>query len=490
MPKARLVLMLFLALSIVFPLAGFAQEIDPDAYTQMKYRFVGIQGNRVSAVVGAPGNTHVAYAGAASGGVWKTTDGGITWEPVFDDQPAQSIGSLAVAPSDPEIVWAGTGETFIRSNVSIGDGIYKSVDGGKTWKNMGLGESGRIGRVVIHPYNPDIVFAAAMGHSNGPQKERGIYRTTDGGETWDHVLFVDENTGCADIAMDPNNPRILFAGTWTLEIKTFGRFSGGPGSGVYVSRDGGANWSRIEGHGLPTTEMGKIAVAVAQSNSNRVYAMIETGGEGALWRSDNGGRNWDLVSYNRLINERPHYNSRMAVAPDNENEIYFPCNSVNYTLDGGDTIRSSRGQNNPGGDAHDWWIDPKNPDRMMVGNDGGVSITTNRGRTWHRIRLPISQMYHVAVDNDIPYNVYGNRQDGPSIRGPSNSLSGRSIPSTLWHKRRRLRERLRRSPTPKTATSSGADATTAVSSARTSRPVTITWSMFGPRTLRTHAPSI
>jgi len=418
---------------------GYAQQVNPDIFEQLKYRHIGPPGNRLCAVVGVPGDPNICYAGAASGGIWKSIDGGINWEPIFDDQPVSSIGSLAIAPSDRNIVWAGTGETFIRSNISIGNGVYKSTDAGKTWKHMGLEKTGRIGRMVIDPRDPNIVFAAAMGHCYGPQPERGVYRTTDGGKTWEKVLFVDEKTGCADIAMDPNNHRILFAGMWQLDIKTWGRESGGPGSGIYKSRDGGTTWKRLTGHGLPSTEVGKIAVAVAPNNSNRVYALIETGdgvpqegkevGNGVLWRSDDGGANWELINYDHTLNERPHYYSRLAVAPDDYNEVYAVAGRLTVSLDGGETFKRFPME---GGDNHDMWIDPTNPNRMMVGNDQHVSISVNHGQSWHGITLPIAQMYHVAVDNRIPYYVYGNRQDGPSTHGPSNSLTGRGIPSGMW----------------------------------------------------------
>ncbi len=299
---------LFLFLFFKFPGTSFARDIETGIFSQLKYRHIGPQGNRMAAVVGVPGDLNTYYAGAASGGLWKSTDGGINWEPIFDHQPVQSVSALTIAPADNNIIWAGTGETFIRSNVSIGDGIYKSCDAGKTWQHMGLTKSGRIGRIVIDPRNPDVVFAAAMGHCYGPQPERGVYRTTDGGKTWEKVLFVDQDTGCSDIAMDPNNPRILFAGMWQVVIKTWGRWSGGAGSGVFVSRDGGDTWKRLTvKHGLPASPVGKIAVAVAQNNSDRVYALIETGSRGSLWRSENGGHNWKKVSHNRLLNERPHY---------------------------------------------------------------------------------------------------------------------------------------------------------------------------------------
>ncbi|HKF56082.1 MAG TPA: sialidase, partial [Blastocatellia bacterium] len=233
--------LLFLFFAVPFT-AGYAQQIDPHTYSQLRFRFIGPQGNRVSAVIGEPGNHNVCYAGAASGGVWKSEDGGTNWAPIFDGQPAASIGALAIAPSDHNIVWAGTGESFIRSNVSIGNGIYKSRDGGKTWAHMGLEKTGRIARVIVDQHNPDIVFVAAVGHCYGPQPERGVFRTTDSGKTWERVLFVDENTGASDLAMDPNNHSILFAGMWQMEIKTWGQMSGGPGSGVFKSADAGATW--------------------------------------------------------------------------------------------------------------------------------------------------------------------------------------------------------------------------------------------------------
>ncbi|MFQ5744477.1 MAG: WD40/YVTN/BNR-like repeat-containing protein [Acidobacteriota bacterium] len=410
------------------------QELDPSLYTSLKYRYIGPVGNRVSSVTGVPGNPRVYYVGAASGGIWKTSDGGATWAPIFDEMPAQSIGSLAVAPSDHNIIWAGTGETFIRSNVSLGNGIYKSTDGGHSWRKMGLELTGRIGRIVVHPTNPDIVFAAAMGHSYGPQEERGVFRTKDGGETWERVLFVDENTGASDIAMDPNNPRNLFAGMWQLIIRTYGRESGGPGSGVFVSRDGGDTWERLgTDDGLPPSPLGKIALAVAPSNSSRVFALIETG-NGGLWRSDDGGHTWQETNRDHILAQRSHYYSRMAVAPDDHNEVYFQAVRLTVSRDGGRTVDQVPGRH---GDNHDMWIDPMDGDRMIVGNDGGAMISVTRGETWLYPRLPIAQMYHVAVDDQIPYNVYGNRQDGPSTRGPSNSrlggFGGGSIPIGMWH---------------------------------------------------------
>jgi photosystem II stability/assembly factor-like uncharacterized protein len=436
-----------LAVLCVGPLTRAQQtQISPDVYNEMKFRYIGPVGNRATAVVGVPGNPSVYYVGAASGGIFKSIDGGIHWDPIFDDEPVSSIGSLAIAASDPNIVWAGTGESFIRSHISVGNGIYKSLDAGKTWKRMGLEKTGRIANVIVDPRNPDIVLACALGHAYGPQPDRGVFRTTDGGKNWERVLFVDENTGCSDLGMDPNSPRTLFAGMWQLEIRTYGRKSGGPGSGLFRSADEGATWKRLEGHGLPHSPLGRIAVRVAQRDSNRVYALIETGDgvpmdgkptqSGQLWRSDDGGENWQLINSDRQIRGRTHYYTREEISPDNENEAYFFTSAFSRTLDGGHTLTNM--PSSPGGDNHEMWIDPTNGDRMAVVNDSGVSISVNRGHSWDHIQLPIAQIYHVTLDDQIPYFVYGNKQDGPSYRGPSNSLQfggfgGSQISRSVWH---------------------------------------------------------
>ncbi|HXI29682.1 MAG TPA: hypothetical protein VNG89_14685, partial [Vicinamibacterales bacterium] len=341
-----------------------------------------------------------------------------------------------------------------RSHISIGDGIYKSTDAGKTWSHMGLDKTGRIGRVVIDPANPQIVLACALGTAYGPQPERGVFRTADGGATWQRTLFVDENTGCSEIAMDPGNPRILFAGMWQLEIHTWARESGGPGSGLFMSRDGGVTWKKLTGHGLPSKPVGKVMPAIAHSNPNRVYAAIETGDgipwkgqdteRGQLFRSDDGGETWKMVNADRNVLGRTAYYGRMAVATDNENETYHLNASYSKSIDGGATLVAQSGDAAPGGDHHDIWIDPANANRIAVAHDQGVSISQTRGRTWLRQRLANAQLYHVTVDNQVPYYLYTNKQDGPSYRGPSNSRldegggrggnSGRgAIPRGMWH---------------------------------------------------------
>lgn len=418
----------------LLPVDTLAQSILPDQYDQLEYRHIGPDGNRTIAVIGVPGDPSTVLVGAASGGIWKTTDHGTNWKPVFDSHSASSVSALAIAQSAPNEMWAGTGETFlIRPAHAMGDGIYKSLDYGDTWEKMGLEKTGRIGQIKVNPRNPDIVYACALGHSFGPQEERGMYRTTDGGENWELVLHVNEQTGCADMDIDPNNPNAVFAAFWQLRIDTWGLNSGGPHSGVYRSGDGGDTWEKLSGvgNGLPGSEehhVGKVSVRVAPNNSDRVYVLTEESSPG-FYKSDDGGNSWELVSRNHTLNERAPYYTRFSVDPENQNRLYFASVRFSMSIDGGKTIVDDPPRG--GGDNHDIWIDPTNPDRFMVAHDGGLGITLNHGRTFEQHVLPIAQMYHVHVDNEIPYNVYGNWQDGYSYRGPSNSRMG-FIPLGLW----------------------------------------------------------
>ena len=420
---------LFLLMSIcTSPVWG---QVAPETFRNLRFRFVGPEGNRAIAVAGVPGDPMVSYIGAASGGLWKTKDGGISWKSIFDDQEASSIGAIAIAPTDPNIIWVGTGETFlIRPAHAMGDGIYKSEDAGQTWQHMGLEKSGRIGRIIVHPENPDIVYAAVLGHTHAPQQERGVYRTKDGGKTWEQVLFIDPGTGAADLAIDPKNPDRLLAGMWSVQINTWGLQSGGPGGGVYRTVDGGDTWEPLRLNGLPGGEdnpVGKTGVAIAASDPDVIYALFEIESP-ALYRSTDFGETWELRTRNHDINERAPYYTRMRVAPDDPDRLYFMNVKFIVSLDGGKTIT---GDYSAGGDNHDIWIDPTNPKRYMVAHDGCASITLNGGESYQRVVLPIAQMYHVAVDDQIPYNLYGNRQDGYSYRGPSNSRQG-YIPIGLW----------------------------------------------------------
>jgi photosystem II stability/assembly factor-like uncharacterized protein len=402
---------------------------SPKEFKALKYRNVGpAAGGRVSRATGVPGNPLIYYAATASGGVWMSNDGGTTWKSVFDDQPTSSIGSIAVAPSDTNVVYVGSGEANIRGNVAAGNGIYKSVDGGKTWTHVWTQE-GQIGTMVVHPKNADIAYAAVLGHAFGPNAERGVYRTRDGGKTWQQVLKKDNDTGASDVAMDPSNPSTLFAGFWQARRFPWDLQSGGPGSGLYVSHDGGDTWKQITAHGLPDGIWGKVGVAVAPSDGLRVYALIEAE-KGGLFRSDDGGETWDLVSPSRALRQRAWYYSTITVHPTNANEVWFPQVPMLRTIDGGKTIEYVKKL--PHGDNHDAWFDPADPKRMIVANDGGVHISRNGGTSWFTPPLPIAQFYHVAADSRHPYWVAGAMQDLGTAQGPSDSLTA-GIHVTDWH---------------------------------------------------------
>src|SRR5579872_1088899 len=385
----------------------------------LSFRFMGpAVGNRIAAAAGVVGDLNTYYVGAASGGVWKSTDKGATWAPISDSLPVAAIGALAVSRSDPKQVWAGTGEAWaIRDSDMMGDGIYKSTDAGASWQHIGLTETGRIGRIVVHPTDANTVWVCALGRTTGPQQERGVYKTTDGGRTWNRVLFVDPNTGCSGLNIDANDPNTLFAGMWQVEMHTYAMFSGGPSSGIYVTHDAGAHWTHLQGHGLPHSPVGKIDVAPAPSNSKRVYALIQTADQGSIWRSDDGGENWTAGSWQRELIGRAGYYIKLAINPKNPDEILIANSSFWRSVDGGKSFTTLPW----GGDTHDIWIDPTDPNRILMTHDGGMFMTTDHGQSSNRVTLPIGQMYHVAVDNDVPYHIYGNMQDDGTMRGPSNS---------------------------------------------------------------------
>ncbi len=384
---------------------------DP-TFKGMKYRIVGpFRGGRSLTASGIPGDPTTYYFGATGGGVWKSTDGALTWTSVFDKEGTSAIGSLAVSPSDPNIVYVGTGEACLRGNISHGDGVYKTLDGGKTWKNTGLRDSRAIGKVIVNPKNPDIAFVAALGHPFGPNSERGIFRTLDGGRTWEKVLYKDDNTGGIDVAFDPRNSNVLFASLWEVRRTPWSLSSGGPGSGLYRSSDGGTTWKRLDDKGLPKGPYGRIGVSVA-ANSERVYALIQAG-EGGLYRSDDGGDTWQLVNGSHSLIQRPWYYMHIIADPQDAETVYVMDVDAYRSTDGG---RSFNKIKIPHGDHHGLWIDPRNTSRMIASNDGGVSVTLDGGKTWSRQdNQPTAQFYHVIADNRTPYYIYGAQQDNSTV---------------------------------------------------------------------------
>jgi photosystem II stability/assembly factor-like uncharacterized protein len=396
----------------------------------LKFRSIGpYRGGRVTAVTGVRGRPLTFYFGGTGGGVFRTVDGGSSWEPISDkDLKTGSVGAIALAESDPNVLYVGMGEAPIRGNVSHGDGVYKSTDGGKSFRNVGLRDTSQISRIFVHPKDPDLVYVAAQGHVYGKSPERGIFRSEDGGKSWKKVLFVDDATGASDLAMDPSNPRILFAGFWQVVRRPWELVSGGPGSGLYRSTDGGDSWKKLS-EGLPEGTLGKIGVTVSPARPERVWAMVEAK-EGGLFRSDDGGEKWTRVNDENKLRQRAWYYSSVIADPSSAENVYVLNVQIHKSVDGGKTFTSIRA---PHGDNHDLWIDPDQPDRMINGNDGGATITFNGGRTWSTLdNQPTAQIYRVATDDRFPYRVYGAQQDNSTIAIPSR-VRGSDIETTDWY---------------------------------------------------------
>jgi photosystem II stability/assembly factor-like uncharacterized protein len=419
-----------IATLFVFPLLIIAQQTD--LTSSLRFRLVGpFRGGRSITVTGVPSQPNVYYFGSVGGGVFKTTDGGVSWLPVSDGQfKTGSVGAIAVADSDPNVVYAGMGESCVRGNATHGDGVYKSVDAGKTWKNIGLQDSYHIGAVRVHPKNADVVYVAALGHLWGPNGMRGVYRTTDGGASWKQVLKRSDTAGAVDLAMDPANPRVLYAAFWEISRKPWRMDSGGPGSGLFKSTDGGDTWTEISrAPGLPRGVMGRIGVTVSPANPERVWAIIEAA-DGGLFRSDNGGRAWTRVNEQNILRQRAWYYAHIFADPQNADTVYALNVGFHKSVDGGRTFTALRP---PHGDNHGLWIAPDNPLRMIESNDGGANITTDGGRTWSTIdNQPTAQFYRVALDNDFPYNIYGAQQDNTTVRIASRT-AGVGITPADWY---------------------------------------------------------
>lgn len=421
-----------LLLLIILPLPG--QKLDMKRLQGLKPRSIGPAGmsGRVTAIDAVYKNPDIIYAGTASGGLWKSTSGGVQWEPIFNDQAVASIGAVAVDQQNPDVIWVGTGEGNPRNSQTSGNGVYKSLDGGKTWQHLGLDNTRNIHRVIVHPWNSDIAYVAAQGAAWGENPERGIFKTTDGGKTWQKILYVNEKTGAADLIIDPSNSNKLFAAMWEYRRWPWFFKSGGPGSGLYVTFDGGDTWKkRSDKDGLPEGELGRIGLAIARNNPNVVYALIEAK-KNALYRSDDGGFKWRKTA-DKNIGNRPFYYAEIHVDPSNENRIYNLYSVVSMSEDGGKTFETLIPWSRVHPDHHAWWIHPDDPDFMIDGNDGGMAITRDRGKTWRFVEnLPVAQFYHINVDMETPYNVYGGMQDNGSWRGPSQVWRSGGILNSYW----------------------------------------------------------
>ncbi|MCU1240549.1 MAG: hypothetical protein JWO71_1275 [Candidatus Acidoferrum typicum] len=406
------------------PVAQKDEEEDKGPWKALTYRLVGpFRGGRVLAVSGVVGEDNTYYFGGVAGGVWKTTDGGLNWKPIFDKEKdaSPSIGALAVAESDPNVIYVGTGEACIRGNIVGGNGVYKSIDAGKTWKFVGLGDTHAVGRLIVNPKNPDVAFVAALGHPFGDNEERGVFRTRDGGKTWEKVLYKDAKTGAIDITFDPSNSNILFAALWQARRTPWSMDSGGPGSGLYRSADGGTTWKEIKAHGLPETVLGRIGVTVSGANPNRIWAVVEAE-KGGIYRSDDGGENWQLLTDDHRFRQRAWYYSHIFADPKFADTVYILNTGVYRSNDGGKTFNVLRV---PHGDNHGLWIDPTNPKRLINGNDGGATISTDGAQSWSSVyNQPTAQFYHVTTDNRFPYYIYGAQQDNSTVGIASASPDG------------------------------------------------------------------
>ncbi|MDE3053864.1 MAG: glycosyl hydrolase [Gemmatimonadota bacterium] len=428
MPTTRTRLTLALAI-VLTPLALGAQQIPPSLYGALHWRNIGpFEGGRVEAVAGVPGNPSTFYFGAVNGGVWKTVDAGQTWESSWNGPDVGTIGALAVAPSDPNVIYAGTGEPDPRTDIATGDGVYRSTDAGRTWTDVGLRDAHQIGRIVVDPRDPDVLLVAAEGDLFKPSAERGVYRSADGGKSWTRTLYVNDSTGAVDLAMDPTNPRILFAVMWQVRRTPWSLVDGGAGSGLYRSADGGVTWTRLSGNGLPSGIWGRTSVSVG-ADGRHVYALINAHA-GGLYRSDDGGGRWTLVNDDQNIRQRPWYYFQVRADPQDPNTVYLLNFFLYRSVDGGATISRL---DPPHVDNHAIWIDPTAPQRIIEGNDGGATVTLDGGTHWSsESNQPTAQIYHVATDNQVPYRVYGAQQDRGTYSIASATNRG-GISSQDWY---------------------------------------------------------
>lgn len=418
---ARFIAILACFVTLTLSLA-FAQQYNESQMKGMKWRLVGpFRGGRVLAVTGIPGDPYTFYFGGVAGGLWRTNDAGITWTSLTDKEPFASIGAIAVSESNPGVIYVGTGESCLRGNISYGSGVYKSTDGGKSWTSVGLKDTQHISKILVNPRNPDLVFVAAVGHAYGPNVDRGVYRSTDGGKNWEKVLYKDDKSGAIDLAVDPHNANVMFAALYQIQRTPWSLESGGAGSGLYRSVDGGTTWKHLEGNGLPSGILGRIGVSVSGADSNRVYALVEAK-EGGLYRSDDGGDNWTKVNDDQRLTQRAWYFTHIFADPRSADTVYMLNTGMFRSTDGGKSLTLLPA---PHGDHHGLWIDPTNSKRLINGNDGGATISVDGGKTWStQYNQPTAQFYHVAADNRPLYYLYGAQQDNSTVGIASRSDDG------------------------------------------------------------------
>jgi len=431
----------FLLIFIVFATTIKAQPLDLAYFKNLNIRNVGPanMSGRITAIDVVTSNPKIMYVGAASGGVWKSENGGSAWQPVFDDQPTQNIGAIVIQQDNPSVIWAGTGEGNPRNSMNLGMGIFKSLDGGRTWTHLGLAATKTIHRIIIHPKNPDIVYVGAMGDPFTPNEHRGLYKTTDGGQSWEKILFTNNKSGVADLVIDPTNPNKLIAALYEHRRTPYYFTSGGTGSGLFITHDGGTSWKQYTNKdGLPAGPLGRIGLAIAPSDPNRIYAKIEAQ-KNALYRSDNGGLSWYKINDTpKFTNNRPFYFQDLAVDSKDPNRLYNIYQPLTLSYDGGktfDPVPMIPADETKGihADFHAFWVNSNDPKHFIIGGDGGIGITYDHGKSWYFPEtIPVAQFYHINADNDRPYNVYGGMQDNGNWSGPGYTWKRGGIRTLYW----------------------------------------------------------
>ena len=426
---------MLMLMAILVHVQGIAQQVDMDLFKNMKTRNVGpaAMSGRITAIDAVHDDPSIIYAGSASGGLWKSTSGGITWDPIFDNERVHSIGAISIYQKNPNIIWVGTGEGNPRNSLNMGYGVYRSLDAGKTWQLMGLEKTRAIHRIIVHPDDPNTVFVGAIGSPWGEQEERGVYKTTDGGKTWKKILYIDAKTGVGEMIMDPNNPNKLLVNMWEHRRYPWIFYSGGASSGLHVTQDGGETWKKLdEKNGLPKGNLGRMGLAISKANSMKIYALVESS-KNALYVSENGGDSFSMINDKPEIGDRPFYYFEIYADPKNADRLYTLYSRVGISEDGGRTFKELLSYEGVHPDHHAWYINPNDPKLLINGNDGGLNISRDGGKSWYFAEnIPVGQWYHINVDNEVPYNIYGGLQDNGSWVGPAYVWRRDGIRNTYW----------------------------------------------------------